>query len=46
MTVRHPAYPCVEVGGLIFTYMGPADRQPVFPRYDIFEDLGDDKKKS
>lgn len=32
-TVRHPAYPCVEVGGLIFAYMGPPELQPPFPRY-------------
>ena len=37
---RQPWYPVVEYHGLIFTYMGPPDRQPVFPRYDIFEDLG------
>ena len=24
--------------------MGPADKQPVFPRYDIFEDLADDEE--
>jgi len=33
LTVKHPAYPCVEVGGLIFAYMGPADLQPDFPHY-------------
>ena len=32
-TVKHPAYPCVEVGGLIFAYMGPPELQPPFPRY-------------
>lgn len=32
-TVKHPSYPVVEVGGLIFTYMGPPDKQPVFPKY-------------
>jgi phenylpropionate dioxygenase-like ring-hydroxylating dioxygenase large terminal subunit len=32
-TVKHTAYSCVEVGGLIFAYMGPPDRQPRFPRY-------------
>ena len=32
-TVKHPAYPCLEVGGLIFAYMGPPDRRPVFPKY-------------
>ena len=36
---RQPWYPLVEYHGLIFTYMGPPDRQPVFPRYDIFENL-------
>ncbi|MBV8083372.1 MAG: Rieske 2Fe-2S domain-containing protein [Chloroflexi bacterium] len=34
-SIKHPAYPCVEVGGLIFAYMGPKDKQPVFPRYDV-----------
>jgi nitrite reductase/ring-hydroxylating ferredoxin subunit len=41
---RQPWYPIVEYHGLVFTYMGPADKQPVFPRYDIFEDLGDDEE--
>lgn len=41
---RQPWYPVVEYHGLIFTYMGPPDRQPVFPRYDIFEELGDDEE--
>jgi phthalate 4,5-dioxygenase len=26
--VRHPAYPCVERGGVVWTYMGPADAAP------------------
>ena len=41
---RQPWYPAEEYNGLIFTYMGPADRQPVFPRYDVFEDLRDDEE--
>lgn len=41
---RQPWYPVVEYNGMLFTYMGPPDRQPVFPRYDIFEDLGDDEE--
>ena len=41
---RQPWYPVVEYHGLIFTYMGPAERQPVFPRYDIFEGLTDDEE--
>ena len=36
---RQPWYPVVEYHGLVFAYLGPADRQPVFPRYDIFEGL-------
>ncbi|MEM9562142.1 MAG: Rieske 2Fe-2S domain-containing protein [Actinomycetota bacterium] len=34
---RQPWYPVVEYNGLLFAYLGPADRQPVFPRYDIFD---------
>ncbi len=36
---RQPWYPVVEYNGLVFAYLGPADRQPVFPRYDIFDGL-------
>ena len=32
-SVKHPSYPCVEVGGLIFAYLGPPELQPPFPRY-------------
>jgi phenylpropionate dioxygenase-like ring-hydroxylating dioxygenase large terminal subunit len=31
--VHHTAYPCVEAGGMVFTYMGPKDQMPVFPSY-------------
>ncbi|HEC10946.1 MAG TPA: aromatic ring-hydroxylating dioxygenase subunit alpha [Acidimicrobiales bacterium] len=41
---RQPWYPVQEYHGLIFAYMGPPDRQPVFPRYDIFDDLGEDEE--
>ena len=30
--VRHPAYPALEQGGLIFTYLGPKP-VPLFPRF-------------
>ncbi|MEL7210080.1 MAG: hypothetical protein AAGK32_17925, partial [Actinomycetota bacterium] len=36
---RQPWYPVVDYNGLLFTYMGPPERQPVFPRYAMFEDL-------
>jgi len=38
--VSQPAYPVVEYGGLVFAYMGPPDRQPVFPLYDCLEQQG------
>jgi 5,5'-dehydrodivanillate O-demethylase len=40
-TINHPAYPCREVGGLVFAYLGPLDRQPAFPRYEeLFREDG------
>jgi len=35
--IEHPAYPVMEFGGLVFAYMGPPDRQPLFPMYDIYD---------
>ena len=35
--VRQPWYPCREYGGLVFAYLGPLDRLPAFPRYDMVE---------
>ncbi len=32
--VRHPAYPCQELGGMIFAYLGPRDKMPLLPRYE------------
>ena len=29
--VRHPAYPCAERGGVVWTYMGPSDSPPGLP---------------
>jgi len=31
-SIRAVAYPCIEVGGVVFAYMGPGD-PPVLPRY-------------
>jgi len=33
--IRHTAYPCVEAGGLILTYMGPGE-PPRLPQYPFF----------
>ena len=35
--VRQPWYPIEEYHGLVFAYLGPLDRKPVFPRYDLLE---------
>ena len=32
--IRHPAYPCRELGGLVFAYMGPSDKQPPLPPFE------------
>jgi len=37
--VRQPWYPCEERYGFVFAYMGPPDRMPLLPRYDVFENL-------
>ena len=42
-TIRQPWYPVTEQFGLVFTYMGPPDRQPPFPRIPLFEQLPDDE---
>jgi len=36
--VRQPWYPCREYHGLVFAYMGPPERTPAFPRFDILEE--------
>jgi phenylpropionate dioxygenase-like ring-hydroxylating dioxygenase large terminal subunit len=38
--VAQPAYPAREYGGLVFAYMGPPDKEPLFPRFDILEQEG------
>ncbi len=37
--IKHPAYPCLEQAGVIFTYMGPGEA-PLLPNYQ-FLTLGD-----
>lgn len=32
--IRLTAYPCRELGGVVFTYMGPPDRQPPLPDFE------------
>ncbi len=33
--VRHRSYPCQEIGGVIFTYMGLSE-PPLLPNYEVF----------
>ena len=33
--IRHPSYPCQDLGGLIFAYMGPPALMPLLPRYEV-----------
>ena len=33
--VRQTAYPCRELGGLIFAYMGPSAAEPLLPNYEV-----------
>jgi nitrite reductase/ring-hydroxylating ferredoxin subunit len=37
--VRQPWYPVMERYGLVFAYMGPPERKPLLPKYDILEEL-------
>ncbi|MBM2811728.1 MAG: phthalate 4,5-dioxygenase [Chloroflexi bacterium] len=32
--IKHPAYPCEELGGLVFAYMGPPESKPLLPNYE------------
>ena len=41
---RQPWYPVEERYGLVFAYMGPLEKKPALPRYDILEDLGPDEE--
>jgi phenylpropionate dioxygenase-like ring-hydroxylating dioxygenase large terminal subunit len=38
--VVQPGYPAREYGGLVFAYMGPPEKEPHFPRFDILEQPG------
>src|SRR5262249_45557500 len=32
--VRHPSYPTHEAGGIVFAYLGPREKMPLFPSYE------------
>ncbi|MGH7852844.1 MAG: Rieske 2Fe-2S domain-containing protein, partial [Candidatus Binatia bacterium] len=33
--IQHPAYPVEKLAGLLFAYMGPPDRRPILPKWDL-----------
>ncbi len=35
--IQHPCYPVREFGGLVFAYMGPLEKMPEFPVYDVWQ---------
>ena len=35
--IRQPWYPAEEYKGLVFAYMGPLEKKPLLPRYDVLE---------
>ena len=41
---RQPWYPVEERYGLVFAYLGPPEKKPVLPRYDILEELRSDQR--
>ena len=38
--IQQPGYPVREFGGLVFAYMGPPDKLPEFPIYDVWKNKG------
>lgn len=38
--IQHPAYPVREFGGLVFAYLGPLEKIPQFPIYDVWRNPG------
>jgi phthalate 4,5-dioxygenase len=32
--IHHTAYPCKEVAGFVFAYLGPREKMPLFPAYE------------
>jgi hypothetical protein len=34
--IHHPAYPCIEAGGMVLAYLGPGE-PPLMPRFELLE---------
>jgi nitrite reductase/ring-hydroxylating ferredoxin subunit len=39
--VRQPWYPVEERYGIVFAYLGPLERKPLLPRYQVLEELSE-----
>jgi 5,5'-dehydrodivanillate O-demethylase len=33
--ISHPAYPVEKLAGLLFAYLGPAEKKPILPKWDL-----------
>ena len=33
--IQHPAYPVEKLGGLLFAYLGPKEKKPLLPKWDL-----------
>jgi 5,5'-dehydrodivanillate O-demethylase len=33
--IKHPAYPVAKLGGLLFAYLGPREKKPLLPKWDL-----------
>jgi 5,5'-dehydrodivanillate O-demethylase len=33
--IQHPAYPVEKLAGLLFAYMGPLEKKPILPKWDL-----------
>ncbi len=42
--IRHPAYPCIERGGIIWTYMGRGQNLPALPDLEFLRVDDDDRQ--
>ncbi len=42
--IRQPWYPVVEELGVLWTYMGPPEKQPLFPLFSCFQGLRENEK--
>ena len=40
---RQPWYPVAERYGLVWAYMGPPERIPLLPRFDVLDEIDDDQ---